>query len=92
MSSDTSILIQLYYAAEHLGLPHLSSYLDSIGANYRHGANFASGGSTIRRQNESIFENGLSPFSLDIQIAHFDQFKERTSELYCQGDFSSHQY
>ncbi|XP_022865027.1 GDSL esterase/lipase At5g14450-like [Olea europaea var. sylvestris] len=81
-ASDGRLIID--FIAEHLGLPHLSSYPDSIGANYRHGANFASGGSTIRRQNESIFENGLSPFSLDIQIAHFDQFKERTSELYCQ--------
>ncbi|CAA2988850.1 Hypothetical predicted protein [Olea europaea subsp. europaea] len=81
-ASDGRLIID--FIAEHLGLPHLSSYLDSIGANYRHGANFASGGSTIRRQNESIFENGLSPFSLDIQIAHFDQFKERTSELYRQ--------
>ncbi|KAL2523284.1 GDSL esterase/lipase [Forsythia ovata] len=81
-ASDGRLLID--FIAEHLGLPYLSSYLDSIGSNYRHGANFATGGSTIRRQNESIFENGLSPFSLDIQTAHFNQFKERTSELYHQ--------
>lgn len=73
------------YAAERLRLPYLSAYLNSIGANYRHGANFATGGSTIRRQNETIFEYGISPFALDMQIVQFDQFKARTSDLYSQG-------
>lgn len=68
--------------AEKLQLPYLSPYLDSIGTNFRHGANFATGGSTIRRQNESVFLNGVSPFSLDIQIVQFNQFKDRTSKLY----------
>ncbi|XP_010248682.1 PREDICTED: GDSL esterase/lipase At5g14450 [Nelumbo nucifera] len=68
------------FIAENLGLPYLSAYLDSIGTNFRHGANFATGGSTIRRQNETIFEAGISPFSLDVQLWHFDQFQERTSE------------
>ncbi|KAL3629158.1 hypothetical protein CASFOL_026380 [Castilleja foliolosa] len=36
-------------------------FIDSIGANFRHGANFATTGSTIRTHNESIFDNGLSP-------------------------------
>lgn len=66
-------------------MPYLSSYLDSIGTNFRHGANFASAGSSIRRQNESMFENGLSPFSLDIQTIQFYQFKSRTNELYNQA-------
>lgn len=73
------------FAAEHLRLPYLSAYLNSIGTNFRHGANFATGGSTIRRQNETIFEYGISPFSLDIQIVHFNQFKSRTGDLYNQG-------
>ncbi|KAE8665017.1 GDSL esterase/lipase [Hibiscus syriacus] len=34
--------------AENLGLPYLSAYLDSISTNFRHGANFATGGSTIQ--------------------------------------------
>ncbi|KAM7509189.1 hypothetical protein LguiA_019642 [Lonicera macranthoides] len=72
------------FIAEHLGLPYLSAYLNSIGTDFRHGANFATGGSTIRRQNETIFENGLSPFALDMQIVQYDQFKERTSDLYNQ--------
>lgn len=73
------------HAAEQVGLPYLSAYLNSIGANFRHGANFATGGSTIRRQNETIFQNGISPFSLDVQIWHHDQFKSRTKDLYQQG-------
>lgn len=73
------------YAAERLGLPYLSAYLNSLGTSYKHGANFATGGSTIRRQNETIFEYGISPFSLDMQIAQFNQFKARTRDLYQQG-------
>ncbi|KAL8038751.1 hypothetical protein ABFX02_11G128100 [Erythranthe guttata] len=78
--SDGRLIID--FIAEYLGLPYLSSYLDSLGTNFRHGANFAAGGSTIRRQNETIYENGISPFSLDIQVTNFDQFKSRTSELF----------
>ncbi|KAL5572812.1 hypothetical protein UlMin_022409 [Ulmus minor] len=70
------------FTAQHLGLPYLSAYLDSIGTNFSHGANFATGGSTIRRQNESIFVNGISPFSLDIQFVQFSQFKARTAGLF----------
>lgn len=74
------------YAAEHLKLPYLSPYLDSIGANFRNGANFAAGRATIiRRENESIFENGISPFSLEVQTQQFYQFISRTHQLYNQG-------
>ncbi|KAJ8546384.1 hypothetical protein K7X08_018967 [Anisodus acutangulus] len=78
--SDGRLLID--FIAEHMRLPYLSAYLDSIGSNFRHGANFATGGSTIRRQNETIFQSGISPFSLDIQIVHFYRFKSITEELY----------
>lgn len=78
--SDGRVVVD--FIAEHLQLPYLSAYLNSIGTNFRSGANFATGGSTIRRQNETIFEYGISPFSLDIQIVHFDQFKSRTADLY----------
>lgn len=71
--------------AEHLGLPYLSGYLDSIRTNFRHGANFATGGATIRPQNEAFSSTGVSPFSLDIQIVQFDQFKARSSYFYNQG-------
>lgn len=84
---DGRLLID--FIAKHLGLPYLSPYLDSIGANFRHGANFATGGSTIRRQNESFFLNGVSPFSLDIQVAQFTQFKSRTGWFFNQDKKSS---
>lgn len=73
--------------AEHLGLPYLSAYLDSIGTSFGQGANFATGGATIRRQNEPWFENNVSPFPLDIQVEHFDQFKTRTAYFYNNGKF-----
>ncbi|KAJ7970745.1 GDSL esterase/lipase family [Quillaja saponaria] len=81
--SDGRLIID--FIAEHLSLPYLSAYLNSLGTNYRHGANFATGGSTIRRQNETIFEYGISPFSFDMQIVQFDQFKARSKDLYKQA-------
>lgn len=79
-------LLFVLCAAEKVKLPYLSAYLNSLGTNYRHGANFATGGSTIRKQNETIFEYGISPFSLDIQIIQFNQFKARTKQLYQEGE------
>lgn len=58
------------HSAEHLGLLLLSPYLDSVGTSFRHGANFATGGATICRQNESWFLTGVSPFPPDIQVEH----------------------
>lgn len=81
--------ICLFNEGEQLALPYLSAYLDSIGSNFQHGANFATGGATIRPQNESWFQNYYSPFSLDIQVKHFDRFKTQTTYLYNQGHFST---
>ncbi|KAI4348225.1 hypothetical protein L6164_008973 [Bauhinia variegata] len=81
--SDGRLIID--FIAEKLKLPYLSAYLNSLGTEYRHGANFATGGSTIRRQNETIYEYGISPFALDMQIVQFNQFKARTNELYRQA-------
>ncbi|XP_038715345.1 GDSL esterase/lipase At3g27950-like [Tripterygium wilfordii] len=67
----------IHFIAEKLQLPYLSPYLDSIGTNFRHGANFATGGSSIR-------PGGYSPFHLGIQISQFMQFKTRTTTLYSQ--------
>ncbi|PSS01314.1 GDSL esterase/lipase [Actinidia chinensis var. chinensis] len=65
------------FIAEDLGLPYLSAYLDSIGTSFRHGANFATGGSSIR-------PGSYSPFHLDYQVSQFIQFKSRTTALYKQ--------
>lgn len=65
------------FIAEDLKLPYLSAYLDSIKTNFRHGANFATGGSSIR-------PGGYSPFHLGIQLSQFVRFKSRITELYNQ--------
>ncbi|KAF3777873.1 GDSL esterase/lipase [Nymphaea thermarum] len=72
-------------AAKHSGLPYLNAYLDSVGSNFSHGANFATAGSTILRQNTTLFQSGFSPFSLDVQSWQFNQFKARGSVAYGKG-------
>ncbi|KAI0516076.1 hypothetical protein KFK09_008748 [Dendrobium nobile] len=81
--SDGRLIVD--FIAESLGLPLLSAYLNSIGTNFSHGANFATAGSTIRRQNTTLFQSGYSPFSLDVQTWQFTQFKSRSQSFYSQG-------
>ncbi|XP_022938608.1 GDSL esterase/lipase At3g27950-like [Cucurbita moschata] len=63
------------FMAEKLKVPYLSAYLDSVGTSFRYGANFATGGSSIR-------PGGYSPFHLALQVSQFIQFKSRTTYLY----------
>ncbi|XP_062110438.1 GDSL esterase/lipase At5g14450-like [Humulus lupulus] len=77
------------FIAEKLGLPYLSAYLDSIGTNFRHGANFATGGSTIQSVDVKVFEAGFSPISLEIQLLQFKQFKARSDELFNEATSSN---
>ncbi|KAL5988071.1 hypothetical protein ACLOJK_035834 [Asimina triloba] len=72
--------------AEALGLPYLNAYLDSIGTNFTHGANFATAGSCIRPQNTTLFNGGFSPFSLDVQTWQFDQFITRSQTASNRSD------
>ncbi|CAJ1781294.1 unnamed protein product [Sphenostylis stenocarpa] len=65
------------FITEELKLTYLSAYLNPVGSNYRHGANFATGGS-------SILPGGYSPFHLGLQISQFIQFKSRTKILFYQ--------
>ncbi|PKA66167.1 GDSL esterase/lipase [Apostasia shenzhenica] len=83
--SDGRLIVD--FIAKSLGVPYLSAYLNSIGANFSHGANFATAGSTIRRQNTTLFQSGFSPFSLDVQTWQFTQFKSRSQYFYQQGGF-----
>ncbi|KAM1015141.1 hypothetical protein EV1_044543 [Malus domestica] len=46
-----------------MAIPYLSPYLDSLGTNFRHGANFATGGSLIRPGGYSPFHLGIKKFS-----------------------------
>ena len=71
----------IYIEAEKLGLPYVSAYMDSMGTNFRHGANFATGGSTIQPADMTVIGAGFSPISLDLQLLQFKQFKARTEEM-----------
>ncbi|KAM5567890.1 GDSL esterase/lipase [Rosa sericea] len=84
--SDGRLMID--FIAQKLGLPFLSAYLDSVGANFRHGANFATGGSTILPIDGKLFEGRFSPISLDIQFSQFAQLKARVNEVLSQDKSS----
>ncbi|KAG6508095.1 GDSL esterase/lipase At3g26430-like [Zingiber officinale] len=83
--SDGRLLID--FIASSLGLPFLSAYLNSIGTNFSHGANFATSGSTIRQPYATLSQSGFSPISMDVQTWEFSQFKSRSQELIQQGLF-----
>ncbi|XP_024960899.1 GDSL esterase/lipase At3g26430-like [Cynara cardunculus var. scolymus] len=74
--SDGRLLID--FIAQRVGLAYLGAYLDALGSNFTAGANFATGGSTIRPQNTSRHQSGLSPFSLNVQSYQFNDFHLRT--------------
>ncbi|KAK7301375.1 hypothetical protein RJT34_12238 [Clitoria ternatea] len=74
--SDGRLIID--FIAQSFGLPYLSAYLDSLGTNFSHGANFATSSSTIRLPPDVIPQGGFSPFFLDIQYTQFKNFKPRT--------------
>nr|XP_010912877.1 GDSL esterase/lipase At3g26430 [Elaeis guineensis] len=81
--SDGRLIID--FIAESLGLPYISAYLDSMGTNFSHGANFATALSTILPQNITLSQGGYSPFSLDVQLKQFSQFKSRSRMIYNEG-------
>ncbi|KAK2636596.1 hypothetical protein Ddye_031388 [Dipteronia dyeriana] len=66
------------FIAEGLGLPYVSGYLDSVGSDFTHGANFATAGSTVRPQNTTLRQSGFSPISLDVQWNEFSDFHQRS--------------
>nr|XP_043637007.1 GDSL esterase/lipase At3g26430-like [Erigeron canadensis] len=81
---DGRLLID--FIAEGLGLPYLSPFLDSMGTNFSHGANYATAGSTIRRQNTTIWQSGYSPISLDVQYIEFSDFLKRSKIIREKGN------
>ncbi|XP_071690969.1 GDSL esterase/lipase At3g26430-like [Rutidosis leptorrhynchoides] len=75
------------FIAQSFGLPFLSAFLDSLGSNFTHGANFATAGSTIRPQNTTLQQSGFSPFSLNVQSYQFNDFHTRVQFFRAQkGD------
>ncbi|KAL9246520.1 hypothetical protein vseg_020044 [Gypsophila vaccaria] len=73
------------FLADSLGLPYLDAYLNSIGSNFSHGANFATAGSTVRPQNTTISQSGYSPVSLDVQLAEFLKFRQSAQLVRSRG-------
>ncbi|PKU84144.1 GDSL esterase/lipase At4g01130-like isoform X1 [Dendrobium catenatum] len=71
------------FLAQALGLPFLSPYLQSIGSNFSHGANFATASSTVLLP--SLFVTGISPFSLAIQLNQMNELRVRVFEMSPQG-------
>ncbi|KAK7275637.1 hypothetical protein RIF29_16757 [Crotalaria pallida] len=82
--SDGRLIID--FIAHSFGIPYLSAYLDSLGTNFSHGANFATAGSTIRPPPSIIRLHGrFSPFFLDVQYTQFRDFKSKTQLIRHQG-------
>ncbi|KAK4593953.1 hypothetical protein RGQ29_017856 [Quercus rubra] len=86
-ASDGRLIID--FLAQGLGLPFLSPYLQSIGSNYRHGANYATLASTVLLPNTSLFVTGISPFSLAIQLNQMKEFKTKVDEFH-RSSYSYH--
>ncbi|XP_057811060.1 GDSL esterase/lipase At3g26430-like isoform X2 [Salvia miltiorrhiza] len=82
-NSDGRLIID--FIAESLGLPYLSAFLDSVGSNFSHGANFATSASTIRPQNLSLSKGGYSPISLDVQQVEYSGFVARSQAVRAKG-------
>ncbi|KAI3696477.1 hypothetical protein L1987_79494 [Smallanthus sonchifolius] len=74
------------FIAQSLGLPYLSAYLDALGSNFTHGANFATAGSTIRPQNTTLHQSGFSPFALNVQWYQFNDFHRRVKTFLTHKD------
>ncbi|KAL2317805.1 hypothetical protein Fmac_031681 [Flemingia macrophylla] len=73
------------FIANSFGLPYLSAYLDSLGTNFSHGANFATASATIRLPPSVIPVGGYSPFYLDIMYTQFKQLIPRTQYIIHKG-------
>ncbi|XP_058190938.1 GDSL esterase/lipase At4g01130 isoform X2 [Rhododendron vialii] len=82
-ATDGRLMID--FLAQAIGLPFLSPYLQSIGSDYKHGANFATLASTVLLPKTSLFVTGVSPFSLAIQLNQMKQFKSKVDESHTKG-------
>ncbi|KAM3207745.1 hypothetical protein ACQJBY_062798 [Aegilops geniculata] len=74
-TSDGRLVVD--FIAQAMGLPLLSPYLQSVGSDFRQGANFATLASTALLPNTSLFVTGISPFSLAIQLRQMKELSNR---------------
>ncbi|XP_051145269.1 GDSL esterase/lipase At4g01130-like [Andrographis paniculata] len=67
------------FLAQALGLPFVCPYLQSIGSNFKHGANFATSASPVLQPDMSVFASTVSPspFYLRVQINQMKEFKNK---------------
>ncbi|EEF50623.1 GDSL esterase/lipase At4g01130 [Ricinus communis] len=86
-ASDGRLIVD--FLAQALGFPFLSPYLQSIGSDYRHGANYATLASTVLMPNTSLFVSGLSPFFLAIQLNQMKEFKVKVEEFHSTNERGS---
>ncbi|GLJ20738.1 hypothetical protein SUGI_0377930 [Cryptomeria japonica] len=66
------------FLSEGMQLPFLSPYLESVGSNFSHGANFAINGATVSRTGNT--------FPLPVQIDQFKRFKARVLDIISRGE------
>ncbi|KAL0805972.1 GDSL esterase/lipase At3g62280 [Brassica napus] len=66
----------LDFFCEHLKMPYLSPYLDSLSPNFKRGVNFAVSGATVLP---------MFSFPLAVQIRQYVRFKNRSQELISSG-------
>ncbi|CAL5206635.1 unnamed protein product [Lathyrus oleraceus] len=81
--SDGRIILD--FIAQNFGLPYLSPYLNSLGSNFSHGANFATVASTIRMPTSILPQGKFSPFFLTVQSIQFKDFIPKTKLIRDQG-------
>ncbi|KAG8076784.1 hypothetical protein GUJ93_ZPchr0006g44982 [Zizania palustris] len=74
-ASDGRLVID--FLVQAMGLPLLSPYLQSVGSDYRHGANFATLASTALQPNTSLFVTGTSPFFLGVQLNQLKHLRSK---------------
>ncbi|KAK6136585.1 hypothetical protein DH2020_029675 [Rehmannia glutinosa] len=84
--------LYLDFLAQGLGLPFISPYLQSIGSDYRHGANFATSASTVLQPQSSLFVNGLHLlFPGQTNLPQPDIFGKALYTIYIgQNDFTGY--
>ena len=81
--SDGRLILD--FIAQSFGLPYLNPYLNSLGANFTHGVNFGTFGSTIKIPYSVMPQGRFSPFSLGIQYIQFKDFIPKVKYIRDQG-------
>ncbi|KAH9324706.1 hypothetical protein KI387_004884, partial [Taxus chinensis] len=66
------------FLCESIRLPFLSPYLDSVGSNFSHGANFAIAGATVNSADSTL--------PLPVQVEQFKRFKARVLDKISRGE------